>query len=125
MEGALVPCGENPAGCSDWKPELGRVASSTGRPTILGWEGHERQWRSADTDFAKRQQDVRTIYATQSAGEAAALLDAYDVAYVVVGPRERAVYGTAGVVKFTSLGTVAFESPEGIIVYEIDGEDAA
>ena len=125
LESALVPCGENPVGCNDWKPELGRVASSTGRPTILGWEGHERQWRSADTDFAKRQQDVRTIYATQSAGEAAALLDAYDVAYVVVGPRERAVYGTAGVAKFTSLGTVAFESPEGIIVYEIDGEDAA
>ena len=124
LEGSLVPCPEDPNGCSDWKPELGRIASATGRPTILGWEGHERQWRSGESaNFEERQRDVRAIYETQVPGTAARLLTKYGVDYVVVGPRERAVYGDAGIPKFSALGAAAFEE-EGVTVYRIDTEGA-
>ena len=121
LEGSLVPCPENPDGCNDWKPELTRIASATGRPTILGWEWHERQWRSNESaDFERRQRDVRTIYETEQAQTAAPLLDEYGVDYVVVGPRERAIYGEAGIPKFSTLGSSVF-ADGGITVYRIEG----
>ena len=125
LEGSLVPCPENPNGCNDWKPELTRIASATGRPTILGWEWHERQWRSNESaDFERRQEDVRTIYETEQAETAALLLDKYGVDYVVVGPRERAIYGESGIPKFSTLGSSVF-ADGGITVYRIDAEGAA
>lgn len=119
LEAALVPCPENPAGCSDWKPELGRIASSTGRPTLLGWEGHERQWRSKETDFDARRLHVRTIYETENADEATALIDFYSIAYIVVGPRERSIYGINGLAKFSSIGSVAFDMPGTATIYKV------
>ena len=125
LEGSLVPCPENPDGCNDWKPELGRIASATGRPTILGWEWHERQWRSNESaDFEGRQRDVRLIYETDSPALATGLLDKYGVDYVVVGPREREIYGDTGIPKFSALGSSVF-AEGGITVYRIDAEGAA
>ena len=125
LEGSLVPCPENVDGCNDWKPELTRIASATGRPTILGWEWHERQWRSNESaDFEQRQADVRTIYETEQAETAALLLDKYGVDYVVVGPRERDIYGESGIPKFSALGSSVF-ADGGITVYRIDAEGAA
>ena len=127
LEGARVPCGANPAGCDDWDPALGRVASSTGRPTIIGWAGHEIQWRSDDSEIRRRQEDVHAIYASPDAEEARGLLDAYGVDYVIVGPRERAVYGEEGAAKFGSLGDVAFTSEAdggGVRVYRVGGGGA-
>ena len=125
LEGSLVPCLENPDGCNDWKPELARIASATGRPTILGWEWHERQWRSNEgADFEGRQRDVRIIYETESPATAARLLERYGVDYVVVGPRERNIYGDAGIPKFAMLGSSVFTEGE-ITVYRIDAEGAA
>lgn len=124
LEGSLVPCPENTEGCNDWKPELTRIASATGRPTILGWEWHERQWRSNESaDFEQRQQDVRVIYETEQADTATLLLEKYGVDYVVVGPRERAVYGESGIPKFSTLGSSVF-ADGGITVYRIDAEGA-
>ena len=122
LEGSLVPCAENPVGCNDWKPELARIASATGRPTILGWEGHEQQWRSS-ANFAERQRDVRRIYATDDPAEAARLLDKYEVEYVVVSPRERAVYGEAGIPKFSIIGRAVFDASP-ITVYRIETQGA-
>ena len=123
LEAARVPCGDSV--CNDWRPELARIASATGRPTILGWEGHERQWRSAGSvDFAGLQNDVSRIYETQDAAAAAALLDARGVDYVVVGPRERAVYGSAGEAKFAALGGAVFQEGD-ITIYRVNAERAS
>ncbi len=120
LEAAIVPCGESV--CNDWSPDLARIASATGRPTILGWEGHERQWRSAGSvDFGGLQDDVRRIYETEDPAVAAALLDEHGVDYVVVGPRERAVYGGEGERKFAALGPVVFENG-GIAIHRVNAE---
>lgn len=124
LEGARVPCSADPSGCTDWDPALGRVAYTTGRPTVLGWEGHELQWRREGFDFAKRQRDVRTIYETPDAAVAAALVREYGIDYVVVSSRERAVYGASGLAKFDALGSAAFEAAD-ITLYRIEAGGAA
>ena len=95
-----------------------RVSSSTGLPTVLGWPWHEHQWRGSRAPFEGREEDVRAIYETRDASEAARLLDEYGIKYVVVGPRERDSYGTQGLPKFSELGDEAF-SQDDVTIYRI------
>ncbi len=96
----------------------GRVSSSTGLPTVLGWPWHEHQWRGSREPFEGREEDVRAIYTTTDASEAARLLEQYDVQYVVAGPRERASYGTEGMSKFSRIGEAVFESQD-VTIYRV------
>ncbi len=77
----------------------GRVSASTGIPTLLGWAGHEYQWRGYGTpEPAERDPVVRDIYTVpgwENSG-IAATLDRYDVAYIYVGNLERSTYGIDG-----------------------------
>ena len=70
----------------------------TGRATLLGWGGHEFQWRG--TAFARlaagREEALARIYAPASSEDLAGALAAWDVAYVYLGPEERARYGVTG-----------------------------
>lgn len=71
----------------------GRYAMFTGNPTIVGWDYHQRQQRPAQADLVRsRIADVQKVYRTTSAEEAYGILRRYDVAYVVVGPLERAYF---------------------------------
>ncbi len=70
-----------------------RVSTYTGRPTVLGWQGHELQWSH---DLGTRRTDVETLYKTPDALVARTLMDRYRVAFAVVGPLERTTYGTPG-----------------------------
>ena len=96
----------------------GRVSSSTGMPTVLGWPWHEHQWRGSREAFEGREEDVRAIYTTPDASEAMRLLKEYDVQYVVVGPRERVSYGLGGLAKFPRIGESVFES-EDVTIYRV------
>ena len=77
----------------DGYSNYGRISGSTGRATVLGWEGHQRQWRGDDSAFAGRSHDVETIYAGTDGTETRRLLEVYGVRWMVVGPRERDTYG--------------------------------
>jgi len=110
LETPVMPCAGNVGECSSWT-NAGRISSSTGRPTLLGWEGHENQWRTSYELIGERKAHAREIYETEDLARARELLDTYDVQYVVVGPRERAAYKGAGMAKFQTLGNLAF--PEG------------
>ncbi len=96
--------------------EHGRIASSTGVPTVLNWPGHEKQWRGSSTPFVGREQDVQTIYQTLDISEAVSLLDKYDVDHVYVGPRERSKYGEAGLTKFAEFMTPVFSEAD-VVIY--------
>jgi YYY domain-containing protein len=84
----------------------GRISTFTGRPTVLGWGGHEVQW---EHDPGNREADVRTLYTTTDLDEARELIDRYDVAYVVFGPIERTTYGDKGLAKWDEIGTRVFD----------------
>ena len=103
--------------------EHARISAATGFPAVLGWPGHERQWRGSNDLFKDREGDVRTIYETADESEARRLLDQYEVTYVVVGARERADYPTLNASKFDSLGELVFES-ERISIYQVRGQSS-
>jgi YYY domain-containing protein len=95
---------------------FGRVSASTGVPTVLGWQGHENQWRGSDDAYKGRPEDVETIYTTDDVEEAKNLLSKYGVDYVYVGPMERQKYGEDGLDKFATFMELRF-SEGGVSVY--------
>ncbi len=96
---------------------FGRISASTGVPTILGWQGHELQWRGSSDAFVGRNEDVTLIYTTTDAFRARNLLARYDVEYVYVGPRERAQYGEEGLQKFAEFMDEDFREGD-VVVYK-------
>ena len=79
--------------------DYGRMSASTGIPTVLGWPGHQIQWRDDSAMIRRRQKDVGLIY--RGAPQAEELVGRYKVRYIVVGPRERYSYGA---INLDSLG---------------------
>ena len=81
-----------------------RISGATGIPAILGWKGHEDQWRSKNCKpCAGRFEDVNTLYKTTDAAAMDSIIKKYNVTYVYVGPLETSTYGGAGLAKFKAL----------------------
>jgi uncharacterized membrane protein len=72
--------------------EYARVATHSGHPTVLGWPGHESQWRGGSREIGSREGDIALIYRTNNWGTAKTYLDLYEVRYVFVGSLERTTY---------------------------------
>lgn len=85
----------------------GRISAATGIPAVLGWGGHEDQWRGGTAKArAGRFEDINRLYTTTDATEMDQILKKYGVTYVYVGALERSTYGDAGLAKFRSLPVV-------------------
>lgn len=99
------------------------VAAATGLPTILGWHGHQVQWRGGDAaaraELEPRCGDVDTIYRSNDLTQVRDLLVRYGVQYVYLGSLERAIYPPEALDKFGQLGTPAFSQDE-VTIYRID-----
>ncbi|MCX6067144.1 MAG: DUF2298 domain-containing protein [Chloroflexi bacterium] len=72
--------------------EFARVATYSGQPDVLGWPGHESQWRGGYAEMGSRSDDIARLYATASWPEAEAILKKYDIRYVYIGALERTSY---------------------------------
>jgi uncharacterized membrane protein len=72
--------------------EYARAATYAGQPNVIGWPGHEGQWRGGYTEVGSRPEDMRMLYETRIWDEAKSILDKYDVTYVYVGNLERGTY---------------------------------
>ncbi len=92
-----------------------RFSSNTGLPTVMGWANHEGLWRNNDHVVAERRADVVRMYNAPTLADVQALLDRYEVKYIVVGELERKDYQAAGLAKFAQL-PVAF-SRGGTTIY--------
>jgi uncharacterized membrane protein len=92
----------------------GRVSALTGLPTLLGWAGHEGQWRGSYEIQGAREPDIETIYgsletASSGVSRVQSLLEEHDVTYVYVGPVERERYDPRALRKFERLMTTVYE----------------
>lgn len=96
----------------------GRVSAHTGLPTVLGWAGHEWQWRGSLDQQNARKPDIEAIYACADPTLVLTLLDKYDISYVYVGPVEKRTYPGAGLVKLADLLQVAYENEE-VTIYAV------
>ena len=79
----------------DYVAEEGRVAGATGRPTLVGWEGHELVWRGPAFAPVHNGRIAATagVYRASDAGVLREALDAWRIRFVLVGPVERARFG--------------------------------
>ena len=112
-----APWGRIVEAVGDDYSEHGRISASTGLPTILGWKGHEHQWRGSRVPFRGREEQVARIYRSDDAEEVRQLLDAHDIRYVYVGRRERTAYGPGNLGRFPSLVQPVFRR-SGVVIYE-------
>jgi uncharacterized membrane protein len=75
-----------------YNPNFARIATNTGLPTVLGWPGHESQWRGGYDEIGSREDDIAMLYQSRNWEEAQFVLDRYAVDYVYVGSAERGKY---------------------------------
>jgi YYY domain-containing protein len=69
-----------------------RIATHTGLPTVLGWPGHEVQWRGGAKEMGSRQSDVQMLYTTRDWETAWKIIQQYDIKYIYLGYLERQTY---------------------------------
>ena len=69
-----------------------RMATLSGLPTVLGWIGHESQWRGGYDEIGSRQADIERLYCARDWLEVKPILDTYNIRYVVLGSLERSTY---------------------------------
>jgi YYY domain-containing protein len=77
----------------DFDASTSRLSAWTGIPTLLGWPGHEAQWRGDDHEVARRMRDIDALYTTGDRDHFLALARSYGATYFFVGSYERAKYG--------------------------------
>ncbi len=103
----------------------GRVSAFTGLPTLMGWGGHELQWRynwleqpgRGDT-IGQRLNAVAKIYTDTSEQQVLDLLHQYSVRYVYVGAAERQLYPTADLGRFATFLRTVYHSAD-VTIYAV------
>ena len=98
--------------------QFGRVSTYTGLASILGWAGHELQWRGVWKEQPKRIADLTALYTATDESTIKNLLAQYNVSYVVVGGLERQKYGNRDYSVFQKLGKVVFDQ-DGTTLYYV------
>jgi len=69
-----------------------RVATLSGQPTVLGWPGHEGQWRGGYEEVGSREQDIRTLYETADWETALEIIQRYNIRFIFLGDLEMRTY---------------------------------
>jgi YYY domain-containing protein len=105
-----------------YSPEgAGRISMSTGNPTLLGWDFHERQWRGNEgygKVAAGRPEAIDEIYRTARAEELPGLLEQWGIDYVLVGGLERNKYkiSEAALARFDAALKLVYDQ-DGVRIY--------
>lgn len=72
--------------------ENDRVSAYSGRPTVLGWGGHELQWRGTYDEPGRREPLIETVYQNQDETRIRDIVAEFGIDYLVVGPMEMEKY---------------------------------
>ena len=92
-----------------------QLSASTGVPTLLGWAGHELQWRGTIPEINERLQVVQQIYGGGASESTRALAARYGVTYIYLGREEVTQFGPEVMARFVAWPAV-FETPTSRIV---------
>ena len=93
------------------------ISTFSGMPTVLGWVGHEAQWRGGYEEIGSRQADVKELYSTSKWERAQAIIDMYNIRYIVLGNTELSTY-QVDQGKFDEHLEKVFDSPT-VDIYEV------
>ena len=97
--------------------DYARISTHTGLPTVLGWIGHEGQWRGGYEEQGTRQRDLETLYITPHWEAAQVILQQYNIRYVYIGMLERTTY-RVNETKFQRFLQPVFRQGE-VVIYEV------
>jgi len=89
-----------------------RISTHTALDTVLGWPGHESQWRNGYEEQGSRHGDIQKLYQSRDWDETNAILDLYHIDYVYIGPLERATYSLLVEDKFEIFMDEIFQNNE-------------
>ncbi len=84
-----VPDGVIAEAIGDGYSGYGRISMLTGLPTVLGWPGHEAQWRGSYEPQGSRRDDILKLYTTSNWEEAQTMIRQYNIRYIYIGLLER------------------------------------
>ncbi|MFN8384406.1 MAG: DUF2298 domain-containing protein [Anaerolineales bacterium] len=84
-----VPNGVVAEAIGDGYSGYARISMLTGLQTVLGWPGHEAQWRGTFEPQGSRRNDISKLYITTRWDEAQAIIDQYNIRYIFIGTLER------------------------------------
>ncbi len=96
-----------------------RISEYSGDPTIIGWTGHESQWRGNSLNPAElgiRVTNVETLYRTADWQQTLQIINQYGVRYIFVGDLERSSYRVSES-KFQRYLKIVF-SQGSVVIYE-------
>jgi hypothetical protein len=104
---------------------FGRVSAFTGLPTIMGWSGHEWQWRATwlvepqhAGELERRLADINAIYTNPDPRVVLATLARYHVRYLYIGAAERSAYSGTNLNRFSVYMRIVFQR-QGVTIYQV------
>ncbi|HEY6284596.1 MAG TPA: hypothetical protein VIX20_02940, partial [Ktedonobacteraceae bacterium] len=105
--------------------DYGRISAFTGLPTLMGWAGHEYQWRVNwlndaynANDFYRRGADITAIYTNTNPGTVLSLMNRYNAHYLYVGSLEKTTYPQANLTRFSGFMQTVY-SANGVTIYRV------
>jgi uncharacterized membrane protein len=102
--------------------DFGRVSSFTGLQTIMGWIGHEYQWRmGSDVQSASllaRQHDVDVIYTSTNQQQVLNTMKRYHAQYLYVGLMEHIRYPDSNLERFKAFMQVVYQN-NNVTIYKL------
>lgn len=107
----------------------GRTGALTGNPTVIGWQGHQSQWRGTSYGeiVASRPLDIERLYTDLRYDVVQEVITRYGIDYIMYGSTERIKYGDVGEEKFMENLTVFCESDPALgnsRIYQVNSEIA-
>jgi uncharacterized membrane protein len=97
-----------------------RISTLSGQPSVLGWPGHELQWRGGSREMGSRETDIQMLYQTGDWDATNEILQRYNVSYVYIGAMERSTYHL-NEAKFARFLEPVFQQG-GVIIYDVPQE---
>lgn len=71
---------------------FGWAATLTGKSTVLGWIGHELQWRGGSKEMGSREEDIKKLYETSDWEITENILKEYSIRYIIISNKEYEIY---------------------------------
>lgn len=105
--------------------DFDRISAFTGLPTLMGWVGHEYQWRvnwlndsNNAADFYSRGTAINDIYMSKDPRTVLSTMARYQAEYLYVGNLEISTYSGYNLQRFGKFMTIVY-SFDGVTIYKV------
>ncbi len=98
--------------------DAGRFSTFGANPTLVGWAGHENQWRGPNPEIGRRESLAKRVYTDGNVSGWSAELQQLGIRFIVFGDMERTLYQLAGPPSFQNSLALVHQSG-GTAIYRV------